>query len=753
MKKPKFFDRVANVLGYIKEVAVAPLSNNRVPVPPMYKQTDYLKAYNGWVYACVKARAQDFARIQLHLYRTIDRDTGEVEEIKDHNVLSLMRKVNSWMTRRQLFEYTQAYRDLAGEAFWLLVRANGKPDGEILQIWLLRPDWIQILPDPSLMIRGYRYMVPGYAPIDFMPSEIIHFKEFNPVDIYRGLSVVGAAAVTIDSENFAEQYNRKFFENSATPSAVLKTEQKLDTKLKNRMREEWQNEFGGRDKAHRIAILEGGLELQPYSVSQRDMEFLQGQQYSRDKIMAIFQTPKTVLGMTEGVTVSNADATDYVFQKRVVLPLMEKFRDDINEFLLPQYKDLEDCFFDFESPVPQMLETELLKYEKLFNIGAMTQNEIRQAQGMDEEPGLDTYYLPLNMQPIAQDDDVAGDDALVDDDQNAEKKPHNVTRFKYKGSIPPPRLNEKLKKEITEKVQTQVGDKIKGVLKAQFGQSQINKDASNRDISSDIGRTFLTEKEQDSYWAMFDTKAASYEKPYIKAITQIMAKQEAETIDRLNKVRKGVGIKDVGSDIQKILFSISQENKASATIIVPILTQLIEDAGSEALDLLGVPKVINTNSAAIGKFLANDALLGVKSMNGTTRNALKNLLATSFATGLSNDQTARKITEYFQGIGKTRATTIARTETIKASNFATLEAYKQSDVVIGKQWYTAQDERVCPQCGPMDGVVLGLDSNFFDKGDSQHAPDGQQYSYDYESIDTPPLHANCRCTVLPVTKY
>lgn len=41
---------------------------------------------------------------------------------------------------------------------------------------------------------------------------------------------------------------------------------------------------------------------------------------------------------------------------------------------------------------------------------------------------------------------------------------------------------------------------------------------------------------------------------------------------------------------------------------------------------------------------------------------------------------------------------------------------------VHTRWVTAQDERVCPECGPLDGLVW----------ESAVGP-------------TPPLHVNCRC--------
>ena len=59
-------------------------------------------------------------------------------------------------------------------------------------------------------------------------------------------------------------------------------------------------------------------------------------------------------------------------------------------------------------------------------------------------------------------------------------------------------------------------------------------------------------------------------------------------------------------------------------------------------------------------------------------------------------------------------------------------AYRESGVVVGKQWITSQDEG-CPECqANMDEGVIGLDEAF-ESGDTE-----------------PPAHPNCECDILPV---
>jgi len=92
---------------------------------------------------------------------------------------------------------------------------------------------------------------------------------------------------------------------------------------------------------------------------------------------------------------------------------------------------------------------------------------------------------------------------------------------------------------------------------------------------------------------------------------------------------------------------------------------------------------------------------------------------------------------YAQGKHRQRANTIARTELANAYNtgaeYSVREGQKQN--LIGnlvKEWLTALDERVCPICGEMEGIRVGLNDLFI-------LPDGRM-------INIPSLsHPNCRC--------
>lgn len=92
-----------------------------------------------------------------------------------------------------------------------------------------------------------------------------------------------------------------------------------------------------------------------------------------------------------------------------------------------------------------------------------------------------------------------------------------------------------------------------------------------------------------------------------------------------------------------------------------------------------------------------------------------------------------------------RAYSVARTELATAYNSGAHEATKQAQArgYMGrtvKVWCAAEDERMCPYCGDMDGKEIDMDAEF----------DGISSSWSTKLH--PPAHPGCRCAALYVEK-
>lgn len=92
-----------------------------------------------------------------------------------------------------------------------------------------------------------------------------------------------------------------------------------------------------------------------------------------------------------------------------------------------------------------------------------------------------------------------------------------------------------------------------------------------------------------------------------------------------------------------------------------------------------------------------------------------------------------------------RAQTIARTETHRASQGIALDVAKTSDIVMEKVWYSNVDERIRESHIEMDNEKVGMYEDFT-------LPSGEKLSYPGDPSGLPEETINCRCVaalVLP----
>ena len=93
--------------------------------------------------------------------------------------------------------------------------------------------------------------------------------------------------------------------------------------------------------------------------------------------------------------------------------------------------------------------------------------------------------------------------------------------------------------------------------------------------------------------------------------------------------------------------------------------------------------------------------------------------------------------------GASRAGAIGVTEVTRLYAEGNQMAWQASGVVAGNKWMTAMDERVCPYCGPLHGMVAPLRTYF---NETQTVGLAQ---VPWGGV-APPRHVRCRCWLQPV---
>ncbi len=91
-----------------------------------------------------------------------------------------------------------------------------------------------------------------------------------------------------------------------------------------------------------------------------------------------------------------------------------------------------------------------------------------------------------------------------------------------------------------------------------------------------------------------------------------------------------------------------------------------------------------------------------------------------------------------------RAAVVARTEIISSSNAGTLQGYKESGVVIGKEWSSTKDERTRDHHKDVEGQRVALDNPFIVDGDLLDYPGDNSYDAKASNV------IQCRCSLKPI---
>jgi HK97 family phage portal protein len=243
-----------------------------------------------------------------------------------------------------------------------------------------------------------------------------------------------------------------------------------------------------------------------------------------------------------------------------------------------------------------------------------------------------------------------------------------------------------------------------------------------------------TEEFMREYWNQFIKRVTPLENDFKRGMIKLFQEQELRALRAL-RAKKSISIYHEEIEIKSVddVLRITHDEREIAKFAeftLPRITEMVKITGTSSYAELGVagsfdvsnPKVIKWIKAHVGDL--------IKKIGDTTKDKLRKTLAEGISRGEKIPSLASRVSAVYDEAKGSRAIKIARTETIGASNQGALQAYDQSGVVEKKEWLIAAG--ACDDCIPLNKEIVGLHDNFS------------------AGVECPPLHPNCRCTILPV---
>jgi HK97 family phage portal protein len=318
-----------------------------------------------------------------------------LEEVLDHPLLTLLRKVNPAHNSFDLWELTTLYQEVHGCAYWYLhFSPLGVPD----EIWILPAQNVtpKRRPDSHNIVDYYEYRV-GSKLQEFRPEEIIHFRYPDPKDPYTaGLSPLRAAfeSVSVLSDYLA--FKQAKLENRAIPDAVISPDETIGEEERDRLEAQWNQKFR-RGGAGRVVVAESGLKVQLLNQSLGDLAALTEMSVTKEDIANAFHVPLSYL--TTNTNLANLQAAEHQHMAKAIHPRLRRRDQKINECLIPLFDPTGRLFVASEDPVPVNQELSIAQQQMNLKFGIVTINEVRGEMGLPPVEWGDKPWLPLQWAP------------------------------------------------------------------------------------------------------------------------------------------------------------------------------------------------------------------------------------------------------------------------------------------------------------------------------------------------------------------
>jgi HK97 family phage portal protein len=346
-------------------------------------------------YACVRVLAEDAAKLPLKIYREQPDGSKMIET--EHPASRILRRVpNRDQTPFTVRETLTAWAAGWGNGYAEIVRDN---TGKLQELALIHPSRVTIKRIDGQVVYVVRSDIAGMEAIGLLPNEVFHIHGLG--DGLSGFSVARIGAESIGAAMAAETFVSTFYGNNTAIGGTLKHPGKLTDVARANLRESWQQMHGGPDNAHKVAILEEGVEYAATSVSPRDAQFIEGRQFDVETVCRWFRMPPHKVQHLLRATFTNIESQGIEYVTDTLIPWLTRWEQEINRKLIGEDETLY-AKHEVNGLMRGDAQARGQFYSQLFQIGVLTVNEIRRLEDIEpsKDPAADKHFVQGALVPI-----------------------------------------------------------------------------------------------------------------------------------------------------------------------------------------------------------------------------------------------------------------------------------------------------------------------------------------------------------------
>jgi len=719
----------------------------RVSMGNRVSASELVKRYGMMVHRCITVKSQTAANIPLRLYAignpkqmrktnfgAIDLDAttkaflrgrmsvtpsvkvqgklrGNMEnliELTDHPLLTLLTNVNPYTEGFSWRESIYADMDIFGRSFHAKVQPN--PNQPPTSIWRMQPQLMKVLPDADKFVGGFEYGT-GSGKKNFEPEDVLWFRCFDPFDPLGGFGALEAWIKTVDAEFAHASFIDWIYNKGGSPDYVVTAKNGMSVDQKKSFRSEWRKMFSKLfNRRENVAILSGEGSITPLGRTPRDLESAEQDNVLRDKIAIAFGVPKSLI-TSDDVNLANAKEGSITFLRNSIMPMVQKVEDTLNEQLVPMWSDR--LILVHDNPVIEDKRIVIEERASMLQSGYSV-DDVREMEGQTllDTPESQTPMLRLDVVPL----DLVGADMQMGE----------------------------LDKSPAEEMQT------KTVESEQVSEvSQKGLWLGNDVLDCGCGKGF---------------EELEVAPKFVKDVYAVQQKMADDIIESLEDVESPLNDKIADKVVNAEWMALWTEEMTDA--VHDNLEAVVEEAGTAAIESVteglaskaapvAESTIFDLQAARAQAFILEQTAQVGKVATATHQKKIRKLLAKGIGDKLTTGQMAKSLQEmkrYGKGVfSKSQAQRIARTETSFARTAGQIEGWKQSGVVMGKEFLLAPEACVfCEAISKMwKGKNLKLNTPLV-SFPGKITAGKRTMVIDYRELQGPAIHPNCLCDLLPV---
>ena len=262
----------------------------------------------------------------------------------------------------------------------------------------LKDGFLQIIGNKIVYFRNFGARNPDPVTGDARPNEIIHLKQYSPLNTFYGIPDILAAMPSLIGDQLAAQYNIDYFENKAVPRYVITVKgAKLSADAEDKMFRFLQT--GLKAQSHRTLYIplpgdsEGNkveFNMEPIENGIQEGSFKEYRKQNRDDILIAHQVPISKLGGSDSGSISAALSQDRTFKEQVSRPAQRYLEKMVNK-LVKEKTDVLELKFNELTLTDEIAQSQIL--ERYVKTQVMTPNEARDKLDLPQRSDGDEPFI------------------------------------------------------------------------------------------------------------------------------------------------------------------------------------------------------------------------------------------------------------------------------------------------------------------------------------------------------------------------